>query len=241
MKRTLSLLLSVFLFGYAAPTPPCQPYELTAEPPQYYVVLDYGHGGSDCGAVGIETGVNESDLNLAIGERVAAALEDRGCFVLRTRTGADAIGKTKRDDMAKRGAILCAEGADCTVSIHMNKFADRSVKGPMCYFQAGAEDGRVLAQAVIDALCAALGRNGRLANPGNNYVTRIPTAPSVLVECGFLSNPEDERNLQDADFQQLLADAIADGVLAFLKSQNESDFREKKSNSACASRRKLIQ
>ncbi len=241
MKRTLSLLLSVFLFGCAAPTPPCQPYELTAEPPQYYVVLDYGHGGSDCGAVGIETGVKESDLNLAIGERVAAALEDRGCFVLRTRTGADAIGKTKRDDMAKRGAILCAEGADCTVSIHMNKFADRSVKGPMCYFQAGAEDGRALAQAVIDALCAALGRNGRLANPGNNYVTRIPTAPSVLVECGFLSNPEDERNLQDADFQQLLADAIADGVLAFLKSQNESDFREKKSNSACASRRKLIQ
>ena len=241
MKRTLSLLLSVFLFGCVAPTPPCQPYELTAEPPQYYVVLDYGHGGSDCGAVGIETGVKESDLNLAIGERVAAALEDRGCFVLRTRTGADAIGKTKRDDMAKRGAILCAEGADCTVSIHMNKFADRSVKGPMCYFQAGAEDGRVLAQAVIDALTEALGKSGRLANPGNNFVTRIPTAPSVLVECGFLSNPEDERNLQDADFQQLLADAIADGVLAFLKSRNESDFREKKSNSACASRRKLIQ
>ena len=232
MKRTIFLLLSVFLFGCAAPTPPCQPYELTAEPPQYYVVLDYGHGGSDSGAVGIDTGVKESDLNLAIGERVAAALEDRGCFVLRTRTGADAIGKTKRDDIAKRGAILCAEGADCTVSIHMNKFSDRSVKGPM---------GQTLAQCVIDTLTEALGKSGRLANPGNNFVTRVPNAPSVLVECGFLSNAEDERNLQDADFQQLLADAIADGVLAFLKSQNESDFREKKSNSACASRRKLIQ
>ncbi len=219
MKRTLLLLMTLFLFACTRPAPPCRPVALLSEPPKYYVILDYGHGGFDAGATGQDTGVKESDLNLAIGERVAAALEDRGCFVLRTRTGADALGSTKRDDMAKRGAILCAEGADCTVSIHMNKFSDRSVRGPMCYFQAGAEEGRALAQSVIDALCTATGRNTRLANPGNNYVTRIPSVPSVLVECGFLSNPEDERNLQDPDFQQLLADAVADGVLAWLESR----------------------
>ena len=73
---------------------------------------------------------------------------------------------------------------------------------------------------MTDALCAALGRNARLANPGNNYVTRLPSVPSVLVECGFLSNPEDERDLQDPGFQQRIADAIADGVLAYL-SRNE--------------------
>ena len=222
MKRSLLLLMPVFLFGCAAPSPPCTPYLLDAAPPAYYVILDYGHGGSDCGAVGVETGVLESDLNLQIGERTAKALEDRGCFVLRTRTGPEAIGKTKRDDMAARGAILCTEGADCTVSIHMNKFGDRSVKGPMCYFQAGSDDGRALAQSVIDALCPALGRKPRLANPGNNYVTRIPSVPSVLIECGFLSNPEDERNLQDDAFQQLLADAIADGVLTFLAQRGEN-------------------
>ena len=241
MKRTFVLLLSLFLLCCTPPSPPCRPFMLSFEPPKYYVILDYGHGGSDCGAVGIDTGVLESDLNLSVGERTACALEDRGCYVLRTRTGTDAIGKTKRDDMILRGAILCSEGADCTVSIHMNKFSDRSVKGPMCYFQAGAEEGQALAQAVIDALCTALGQKSRLANPGNNYVTRIPSAPSVLVECGFLSNPEDERNLTDPDFQQLLADAIADGVLAWFESQNDSDFREKSSNSACASRRELIQ
>ena len=241
MKRSLLLLLSLLLLGCTTPAAPCHPFVLTAKPPERYVVLDYGHGGSDCGAVGVDTGVKESDLNLLIGERVARALEDRGCQVLRTRTGPDAIGKTKRDDMAARGAILCTEGADCTVSIHMNKFADRRVKGPMCYFQAGSDAGQCLAQAVIDALCSAIGRDPRLANPGNNYVTRIPSVPSVLVECGFLSNPEDERNLTDPDFQQLLADAIADGVLAWFESQNDSDFREKSSNSACASRRELIQ
>jgi N-acetylmuramoyl-L-alanine amidase len=223
MKRTLLLLLTLLFLCCTPPTPPCTPFVLTAEPPKYYVILDYGHGGFDAGATGSDTGVKESDLNLAIGERVAAALEDRDCFVLRTRTDADAIGKTKRDDMAARGAILCSEGADCTVSIHMNKFSDRSVNGPMCYYQAGAEDGQALAQAVIDALCAALDRNSRLANPGNNYVTRIPSVPSVLVECGFLSNSEDERNLKDPAYQQLLADAITDGVLAFLEARAESD------------------
>ena len=127
--------------------------------------------------------------------------------------------------MALRGAILCTEGADCTVSIHMNKFSDRSVKGPMCYYQAGAEAGKALAQSVTDALCLALDRPARLANPGNNFVTRIPDVPSVLVECGFLSNPDNERDLSDPAYQQRIAEAIADGVIAYLEStaaQNES-------------------
>lgn len=217
MKRSLFLLFC-FLLGCTAPKPPCTPYELSATPPQYFVILDYGHGGFDCGAIGVDTGVFESDLNLLIGERVARALEDRGCFVLRTRTGADALAETKRDDMAYRGAILCTDGADCTVSIHMNRFSDRRVKGPMCYYQAGAEDGKALAQTVMDAIQSAFGRDPRLANPGNNYVTRIPAVPSVLVECGFLSNPEDEKNLQDPAYQQRMADAIADGVMAYLQS-----------------------
>ena len=237
MKRTILLLLSVFLIACTAPTPPCRPIALLPDPPKFFVVLDYGHGGSDSGAVGIDTGVKESDLNLQLGERVAKALEDRGCFVLRTRTGADAIGKTKRDDMAARGAILCTEGADCTVSIHMNKFADRSVRGPMCYYQAGAEEGQALAQCVIDALTEALGKSGRLANPGNNFVTRVPNAPSVLVECGFLSNAEDERMLCDEAYQQLLADAIASGVLAYLDPQENLHNSTK---SACAADKQLV-
>ena len=214
--------MSFFFLNCAAPATPCVPVRIFPDLPSRYVVLDYGHGGSDCGAVGTDTGVLESDLNLALGERVAAALEDRGCRVLRTRTGTDALADTKRADMALRGAILCTEGADCTVSIHMNKFSDRSVKGPMCYYQAGAEEGKGLAQSVIDALCLALERPQRLANPGNNYVTRIPDAPSVLVECGFLSNPDDERDLQDPAYQQKLADAIADGVLAWLETNAET-------------------
>ena len=218
MKRFFLLLMCCFLFGCAPAAAPCKPLEWNAAPPRFFVILDYGHGGFDCGAVGVDTGVLESDLNLCIGEQVATALEDRSCYVLRTRTDADALAETKQKDMALRGAILCSEGADCTVSIHMNKFTDRTVSGPMCYYQAGAKEGQTLAQAVTDALCTALNRPERLANPGNNYVTRIPNAPSVLVECGCLSNADDERNLQDPAYQQALARAIADGVLAYLES-----------------------
>lgn len=225
MKRSLTLLLSFFLLS-CAPKAPCTPVSLDAEPPEYFVVLDYGHGGFDRGASGVDTGVAESDLNLLIGECVARALEDRGCYVLRTRTNADALADTKRADMAKRGAILCTEGADCTVSIHMNKFPDRSVKGPMCYYQAGADEGQALAQCVTDALCSALDRPARLSNPGDNYVTRIPTAPSVLVECGFLSNPEEERLLQEPSYQQRIADAVAEGVLTFLQQKEGSSETE---------------
>ena len=226
MKRSFALLLSFFLLSCAAPQPPCTPVTLDATPPKYFVVLDYGHGGFDRGASGVDTGVFESDLNLLIGERVARALEDRGCYVLRTRTGTDALADTKRNDMMARGAILCTEGADCTVSIHMNKFSDRSVKGPMCYFQAGATEGQTLAQCVMDALCAALDKPARLSNPGDNYVTRIPNAASVLVECGFLSNPEEERLLQEPDYQQRLADAIAEGVTTYLKEKEDPPVKE---------------
>ena len=87
----------------------------------------------------------------------------------------------------------------------------------MAYYQAGAEAGQPLAQSVIDCVTEAVGLPSRLANPGNNFVTRVPACPAVLVECGFLSHPEEERLLQDEAYQRIVAEAIARGVLAFLE------------------------
>ena len=99
----------------------------------------------------------------------------------------------------------------------MNKFADRRVRGPMAYYQAGADAGQALATSVIDSLTEALELRPRLPNPGNNFVTRVPICPAVLVECGFLSHPDEERLLQDERYQKTIADAIARGVMAFLE------------------------
>lgn len=215
MKRISVLLLTLLLLACgqsSAPEPPLP----SPTPLSFCVILDAGHGGFDPGAIGAETGVKESDLNLAVAQLVCDALRQRGVSVTMTRTDENALASTKREDMQARGAILADAGADCTVSIHMNKFENRSVSGPMTFFQAGSEDGERLAASVIAALCDALKKPPRGANPANNFVTRIPAVPSVLVECGFLSNADDERNLCDPEYQALLADAIASGVLAFL-------------------------
>ena len=223
MKRLPVLFLSLVLFGCKTPAAPVKPALPSPSPVPYRVILDCGHGGFDGGAVGVDTGVIEADLNLAIGTMVREALQNRGVSVTLTRSDSGALGNTKREDMHARGEILKSPDADCTVSIHMNKFSDRSVSGPMAFYQAGSESGERLAAAVIDALCDALQKPHRQPNPANNFVTRIPTVPSVLVECGFLSNAADERNLQDPACQKLLAEAIADGVLAFLTAQNVTE------------------
>ena len=134
-----------------------------------------------------------------------------------TRTDAEALADTKRADMARRAALLLTEGADAAVSIHMNKFTDRRVRGPMAYYQAGANAGQALATCVIDSLTEALELKPRLPNPGNNFVTRVPSCPAVLVECGFLSHAEEERLLQDEAYQKGIAIAIARGVITFLE------------------------
>lgn len=205
------------MLGCARPVTVPEKGEPLSTPPRWLVILDAGHGGFDAGASGTATGVKESELNLQVALLVRGALEDAGAQVVMTRTGPGALGSTKREDMARRGQLLLTEGADAAVSIHMNKFSDRKVRGPMAYYQAGAAEGEKLAVAVIDSLTEALCLKPRHANPGNNFVTRIPVCPAVLVECGFLSHPEEERLLQDEAYQRTLAEAVAQGVIAYLE------------------------
>ena len=211
------MLLLGLLLGCARPVETPVVREPLPTPERWLVILDAGHGGFDAGASGTDTGVKESDLNLKVALLVQTTLEDAGVRVLMTRTDAEALADTKRADMARRATLLLTEGADAAVSIHMNKFTDRRVRGPMAYYQAGANAGQALAACVIDSLTEALELKPRLPNPGNNFVTRVPTCPAVLVECGFLSHPDEERLLQDEGYQKTIADAIARGVIAFLE------------------------
>lgn len=221
MKYAVTLIIILILIGCGAEPADEVHTPITLEQPDFCVVLDFGHGGFDGGAVGNETGVVEAELNLAVGTLVMQGLYDRNVQVILTRTSEDAIGDTKREDMDNRGEILCQEGADIVVSIHMNKFTDRKVRGPMVYYQTGAAEGENLAQSIMDALTQALGREPRLASAGNNFVTRIPPAPAALVECGFLSNHEEELLLQDGDYQKQLADAIVLGIMNYLENNSE--------------------
>ena len=215
MKRLFALFVIFVSVGCGSAPAEAVPPSIELSEPLFCVALDYGHGGFDGGAVGVETGVVEAELNYAVGELVREGLIKNNVWVVLTRTDGEALGDTKNEDMHNRGEILCGEQIDLVVSVHMNKFSNRSVRGPMVYYQAGAEAGERLAQSLMDALTEATGRNPRLASAGNNFVTRVPAAPAALVECGFLSHSEEERLLQNSDYQQLVADAIVEGIMNY--------------------------
>jgi len=192
----------------------------------YTVVLDAGHGGIDGGAVGTKTGVVEAGLNLTMVKLIQSGLEARGVRVLLTRTDEEALAKGKKADMQARKKIMNEPGVDVVVSIHMNKFSDTSVKGPMAFYMKGSEEGRRLAELVITAVCEAVGSPVRKANPGDFFMIRESPSPSVLVECGFLSNEGEELRLQDPQYQRTLAGGVITGVMQYLESMPAADEAE---------------
>lgn len=185
------------------------------DPPKLVVVVDAGHGGVDGGAVGVNTGVVEKELNLLYAYALKEELEARGMTVVLTRTGDDALASGKKADMAARRDIMNGCGADIMVSIHMNKFRDRTANGPMAFYMKGSDEGKRLATCVITAVCEALERPVRLAAAADYYVIRESDMPGVLVECGFLSNAKDEALLQTKEHMQSLVRAVADGIEAY--------------------------
>lgn len=226
---TLSIVSLVLLLTFAAlplyraqmPGEDTQPATVDSEELQagYIVVLDAGHGGVDGGAVGSKTGVVEAGLNLTIVKLVQAGLEARGVGVLLTRTDDDALARGKKADMQARKKVMNQPGVDIVVSIHMNKFRDSAVKGPMAFYMKGSEEGRRLAELVIAAVCEAVESPVRKANPADYFMIRESPLPSVLVECGFLSNAADEALLQEPQYQRALAEGVVTGVMGYLESR----------------------
>lgn len=177
------------------------------------IVLDAGHGGADPGAMGI-SGVREDELVLAITQYLKAELESCGAKVIMTREDDGAIADTKDADMAERRRIIAESGSDIVVSIHLNWFEDPQVSGPLVLFMPGSEKGQKLAVAVQQSLNTALDASGS-ARSENLYILKSGNQPCILVECGYLSNEEEEQKLMRSDYQQRVAKAICSGLAAY--------------------------
>lgn len=184
------------------------------------VVVDAGHGGKDRGTSGYKTGIGEAELNLKVAKLVQAGLAEANVKVIMTREDENALGSSKKADMAKRRELMRGDGVDLVVSIHMNSFTDHSIYGPMAFYMKGSEEGEKLATCVIREVCLAIDHPIRFANPGDYFVIRECTAPAVLIECGFLSNASDEAKLTQPEHQQKLAQGIVSGVLSYLDQAN---------------------
>lgn len=183
------------------------------------VAVDAGHGGYDGGAVGRVSGVPEKGLNLDVAQRVEKMLRELGADVVMTRTGDYALCdenppiRKKLQDMQRRAEIIRINDADAVLSIHMNEYAGRSESGPQVFYRENCPAGRLLAGAVQEAMIEGLEpRKERPALGGDYYILTLGI-PSVLVECGFLSNKVEEELLMTEEYRQRVADSIVQGVL----------------------------
>lgn len=187
----------------------------------FTVVIDAGHGGVDGGVLGVQTKVKESDLNLQIAKLLRERFAQAGIRAVLTRTNAGglygaATAGYKRRDMERRREIIEENAPNVVLSVHQNYFpADRTRRGGQVFYRAGSAEGRALAAAVQERL-NALGGRGYAPLAGDYFMLNCTGYTSVIVECAFLSNAEDEALLLTEEYRAKLADAIFTGVLAYL-------------------------
>lgn len=225
MKRYLEivmavilLLLSFFLSRQGAFLASGQKQEKNRG---YVVVIDPGHGGNDPGKVGV-SGVLEKEINLQIAKKLQILLEAEDVTVVLTRDSDAGLYKEgdrnkKVADMRARCALITEMQPDAVVSIHQNSYHEESVKGGQCFYHTSSKEAKELAKLIQEQFCKMDEGNKRQAQSNSSYyLLKKTTAPTVIAECGFLSNREEESKLTQESYQEQLAWAIHLAILKYL-------------------------
>ena len=188
------------------------------------VIVDAGHGTPDEGAES-SNGITEAQINLKIALKLQKLLEQNGCKVILTRhdensiydEGADTIREKKVSDLKNRVKIGNESGADIFVSIHLNKIEQTQYSGWQTFYKKGCEDSKNLATIIQKNLNASIEtKNERTPAMLNTvYIMKNIQIPITIVECGFLSNPEEEKLLQTEEYQEKLAWGIYNGIIEY--------------------------
>ncbi len=220
-KKTIVIILSVLIalasvISVAAITTSSMPK------PEYTIVIDAGHGGRDGGAIGKNTGVTESELNLMYAKELQSLCEDYGIGVVMTRSDMNGLydesaTNKKKSEMERRKSIINGSGADIMISLHMNAFPLPSSNGAYVFYAKGSEQGLNLAKSVQTSLCQSFDNARQYVSVGDYFVLNYSTMPSVLVECGFLSNPQEEKNLQSKEYCEKFCYSLLAGILAYFE------------------------
>ena len=188
------------------------------------IVIDAGHGKPDEGAES-STGTTEAETNLKIALKLQNLLEQSGSTVILTRSDENAIydidAKTLRQkkisDIHNRVKIGNESSADIFVSIHLNKIPQQQYDGWQTFYNAKDANGQKLAVSIQNNLNDAIQKeNNRIAKSIENiYIVKHVEIPTTIVECGFLSNPEEEQKLLDDEYQNKLAWGIYNGIIDY--------------------------
>ena len=205
----------------ARPAVPARPAQQSADGALcgHVILVDAGHGGTDGGARAKDSGVWEKEINLKVAQALKQCLEESGASVIMTRETDTQYSENKREDLTARLNLARQGGADIVVSVHMNEYRTRRESGPQVFYRAGQEKSRLLAGCLQAALIRGLRPSRERAAMAGDYFILSLNVPSVLVECGFLSNAAEEKLLLSGAYQQKTAEAIRDGIEEFFSLQ----------------------
>lgn len=188
------------------------------------ILIDAGHGGFDSGAsVG---DLLEKDLNLSVALKLRVFLKEQGATVVMTRESDISTADESRangtsakvSDLKRRREMIEECKADAFVSIHMNKFPQQQYRGAQVFYAENSDESRMLGEYIQNSLLKTMNDgNMRAAKKSNGsiYILKNAAVPSVIVECGFLSNSEESKLLQNNDYQHKIAFAICMGIFDF--------------------------
>ena len=222
-KRTIVAVLAVTLAIIAAVTTAATVIASAKPNNGITIVIDAGHGGADGGVTGITTGTKESDVNLSISKYLMKYLQNDGYNVVLTRSDSSAVSGglkyVKREDMRARKNIVTSASPDLVISIHCNSYPVSSVNGAQTFYASAA--GQRFASVVQNYFNDVVNTRPRQAAIGDYYILNCTEYPSILCECGFLSNAEEESKLITASYQQKIAYTIYSAVAATFASDNQ--------------------
>ena len=199
---------------------------------KYVVIIDAGHGGEDGGTIGIN-GVFEKNINLTLAKKLYDILNnmDIDCILTRNEDillydrNVDYAGRKKVLDMQARRNIVESYENSVFISIHQNSFSQSKYSGFQAYYSPNDPRSLQLVNLIEKSVKSTLQPNNKRASKmsnGNIYLLDHLSCPSVLLECGFLSNPEECELLCSDKYQNELCTSIADAVAEFLKQQNNA-------------------
>jgi len=226
--KNLIVAVSAISIGFFLKFLPFQRVFQVKTDTQHCIIVDAGHGLPDGGAVGVG-GTVEQEINLAVAKKVTEVLEGKGIRVIMTRETDECLctqqeGKTIRkikvEDMNKRLEIIKKSNADLFISIHMNCFESEKAHGLRVFYDKSHPHIKELAENIQNKIAQVTDAATYAVKSAEDslFLMKNTSVPAILAECGFISNREEEKKLNDDDYQSRIAWAIADACEHYILS-----------------------
>lgn len=183
------------------------------------IVLDAGHGGRDGGSVGVN-GTIEKHINLDYVLALKQKLVENGYKVVLTRKNDDGLyspfaKNKKQSDMNERLRIIKKANPNLVLSIHMNSFVSSNAKGAITYYRDSDSSSKICGDLIQKSLSVGCGAKQTQAKVGDYFMINSSYYTAVLVECGFISNPEEEKMLNSEVYRDKIVNSIYNGILLY--------------------------